>query len=183
MSRWDASNGVRVAYVNIYDMWVPYDKRLKMLLKLKKSLNMKRLKRPLSIRPPHPMMGCALENIGNTPIYLECMCNRFWSFYRSRTCTCTAGTSLPRCTSTADYGKLSCGSEQSSTYEPTRYPPFLQPTPLTQSSCPWWVAMPIANCPRRLLGHWWAWSEWTISEETTRREITIKWIWKLWALI
>ena len=33
------------------------------------------------------------------------------------------------------------------------------------------------------LGHGGAWLEWTISEEITRLEITIKWIWKLWALI
>ena len=57
---------------------------------------MKRLTRPLSIRPPHPMIGHALGNIGNTPIYLECMRNRFCSFYRSCTCTCTAGASPPR---------------------------------------------------------------------------------------
>ena len=41
----------------------------------------------------------------------------------------------------------------------------------------------LHHCPRRLLGHWGAWLEWMISEETMRHEITIKWIWKLWALI
>jgi len=43
--------------------------------------------------------------------------------------------------------------------------------------------LPVRRCPRRLLGHCGAWLEWTISEEITRRETTIKWIWKLWALI
>jgi hypothetical protein len=46
-----------------------------------------------------------------------------------------------------------------------------------------YVAMVAIDCPRRLLGHWGAWLEWRFSEEITRREITIKWIWKLWALI
>ena len=46
------------------------------------------------------------------------------------------------------------------------------------------VKFPVLSlCPRRLLGHRGAWLEWRFSEEITRREITIKWIWKLWALI
>ena len=36
----------------------------------------------------------------------------------------------------------------------------------------------LTECPRHLLGHWGAWLEWRFSEEITRREITIKWIWK-----
>ena len=42
-----------------------------------------------------------------------------------------------------------------------------------------WYSTRLFACPRRLLGHWGAWLEWTISEEITRCEITIKWIWKL----
>ena len=41
----------------------------------------------------------------------------------------------------------------------------------------------FSACPKCLLGHGEAWLEWTISEEIARREITIKRIWKLWALI
>ena len=48
---------------------------------------------------------------------------------------------------------------------------------------PPYLQEPLWECPRHLLGHRGAWLEWRFLEEITRREITIKWIWKLWALI
>jgi hypothetical protein len=36
-------------------------------------------------------------------------------------------------------------------------------------------------CPRRLLGHWGTWLEERFPNMKEGNEITIKWIWKLWA--
>ena len=55
--------------------------------------------------------------------------------------------------------------------------------PIKSNTLPQQTRLPPAPVLGTCLGHRGAWLEWMISEEITRCEITIKWVWKLWALI